>query len=1290
MGLPRNGILFLGLCLSAVLPGCYAGTAGVVLGVLSSSRGGDGNTPPVVSDLQVSGLRTSPAAISFVLHDAESDPVDAQISFTAADASGSPFLVGPDPSLKRLAASPRGTRHEKLWDFTSQVGGGFKEGLSVSVSIAGGSSSSIALAGLGNDPPRIERVAPPTGDETVGLADVALVVRDSSGDLASIAVEYRAVGDDSWRLAAPVRDPMVDCRGCLPGDSLARHPGDLARCPSCFAFREVKALKTGTPLIFVWDAVRDLGRTELEVELRVTPFDGVAFGDPAVSPLFRLDNNDPPTIEILDVAGPDRSFEVPVSYVVRDEEGDRVNVVLQWALENQEFPPPPAGIEDPDFLLELARSEEARFVELRGRHHLLSEAPLVLEGVLDDSSRLEPDEIREIDFVRRGLFARPAPLDGEPPPAPTPRDAGAFLLGREIRLIDPSGSVATRRIAAFDPATSVAKLSEPLPLRPAPGTRYELRANPDLASVSTTPGGLVHVFLWDSFRDLLGAGSSVTARVKLRAVAADPELGRESPPVFVEAGNQLLAQVQELRTSQDARAVAAVDLNADGRADVVVGEGRSRELSLFYHQSAAFGFPPEPGQRLPLGADPLALAPGDFNGDGRRDLLVLAMEGSLRAETSRALVYLQAADGRGLEPSPARVIPLAGTRPVAAAAGKLDEDDLDDVVIAVSVETVPDKLLIFLQAPGQGIKDVPGLELEAADILREVVLGDLDGDARADDIAAGAWEFGAGDERRGTVSIFLQEAAPAGPSRWRRSDMTASDSPRFLAIGDLDGQAPDDLVVLNEHSRTAEAYARGAAVEGAGEAEGWAAPVAIAALRTGPSPAALVVGDFNRDRRADVLAADRGSRALSAYLNRGAGSLSPDAALDIPTGEQPLAARSADFNLDGREDLVVLLGSGTRVYYQSHPGALLQDLAQRLKTERQPRSAAVGDVNGDGRADIAVVSQGSGTVGIHEQSEVGTLPESPGQTISTWRTPMAVSLGDVDGDGLLDVVVAGEDGEDGEGAGGFRVYSHAPGGPYREGAVLAVTGTAADVAVGDVDADGASEVLLLRTSRVQGVLGVYDRSPGGGLELRQETSVEVEPATNPFAFSRVLGVDDLDGDGRHDAVVLRSTTSGSALVYRQEGWGLELWRSLPTDPYPRALALGDLDGDGLSDLAVVDVSLDVRVFLREAGGAPGPSRRTSLRTFLPNLAVAIGDINGDGLADVLASTSIGQHLRFFLGTEEGDLGIRFQGDTSFPHQSWQLEGGALSLVLSDVNGDGRGDLLAALPENDAMLLILAR
>jgi FG-GAP-like repeat len=176
-----------------------------------------------------------------------------------------------------------------------------------------------------------------------------------------------------------------------------------------------------------------------------------------------------------------------------------------------------------------------------------------------------------------------------------------------------------------------------------------------------------------------------------------------------------------------------------------------------------------------------------------------------------------------------------------------------------------------------------------------------------------------------------------------------------VAVGDLNGDGKLDLAVANSSSNTVSVLL--------GTGNGAFQPQV--SYVTGTSPRSVTVGDLNGDGKLDLAVANYNSASVSVLLGNGNGTFQFQTEQSV--FGTPGSLTIGNFNRDGKPDLaatslasnviLVLPGYGTGTFYDINYGT-------NLATSPIPVSMSIGDLNGDGASDIVVADFSSNTVGV--------------------------------------------------------------------------------------------------------------------------------------------------------------------------------------------------------------------------------------------------------------------------------------------------------------------------------------
>jgi len=235
----------------------------------------------------------------------------------------------------------------------------------------------------------------------------------------------------------------------------------------------------------------------------------------------------------------------------------------------------------------------------------------------------------------------------------------------------------------------------------------------------------------------------------------------------------------------------------------------------------------------------------------------------------------------------------------------------------------------------------------------------------------------------------------------------------------------------------------------------------------------------------------------------------------------------------------------------------------------------------------------------------------------------------------------------------------------------AVAGVPAGLAVGDLNADGRSDVVVANGTGAK-VVSVLLNDGAEGF-----TRDDYATGSSPQG----VAVADVNGDGRPDVVTANSSARTVSVLRNVGGGTLTLKADYTTGPLPTAVAAGDLNRDGRADLVTANSgAATVSVLLNRGNGTFSP--RTDVVTGGAPNSVALADFDGDGKLDVATANPRARLAR-------GVSVLLGRGDGTFrPRRDYPVGLYASRVLAADLNGDGRPDL--ALSEGGNLAVMLNR
>jgi hypothetical protein len=339
-----------------------------------------------------------------------------------------------------------------------------------------------------------------------------------------------------------------------------------------------------------------------------------------------------------------------------------------------------------------------------------------------------------------------------------------------------------------------------------------------------------------------------------------------------------------------------------------------------------------------------------------------------------------------------------------------------------------------------------------------------------------------------------------------------------------------------------------------------------------------------------------------------------------------------------------------------------------FQTGVNPRMVVIGDLDLDGKPDLVVPNLEDNSISVlRNTSSIGTISFAPKLDFVMGSNCCQVAVGDIDGDGMLDVITLNS-----SSPGKLSVFKN----QSTVGSIMLSQqdfGTQvlpAYIAIGDIDGDGRPDLIVGYFGKF---IGIWRNTTTGGV-------ISFAPEVDFLTSGNItcVFVGDLDGDNKPDLVGVDNGSSKISIFRNTSTSGIISFGSsleVNTGLNPSTVALGDLDGDGKLDLAVTSgYPAIVSVYLNTSTlGAI--SMGVGIDYPLVDLAygISIGDIDGDGkpdLAPAILNSTPSYISTFSNSSVLGNISFR----TAI---NYTVGENAFSDAIVDVDGDGKPDLITA-------------
>jgi hypothetical protein len=360
---------------------------------------------------------------------------------------------------------------------------------------------------------------------------------------------------------------------------------------------------------------------------------------------------------------------------------------------------------------------------------------------------------------------------------------------------------------------------------------------------------------------------------------------------------------------------------------------------------------------------------------------------------------------------------------------------------------------INCQVPSSGTASTTAAELRFATGTApgSVEAADFSGDGKFDIVIA--------NEQSNNVTILLGDGK-GGFRQSKDSPFSAGQLPNDIAIGDFNRDDKLDLVVANHETN------RLTLLLGDGTGRFAPAPNSFITVEVKPHVHGVATGDFDGDGNLDLVTDSWANDQILVLFGDGKANFRTPGTL-VRAGKRPYQRhRVADVNGDGKADIITTNvfteGNNVTVLLSDGRGGFKQPTGSPFAGGDSPFNLAVGDVNGDGAIDLAVVNSPSSMAEGHGKEGLtvmlgngnGGFTVLAGSPFATGKTPNRVAIGDVNGDRVNDIAVSSPDGNN------ITLFSMSRRGTVASSSTIAVGGNPKGLAIRDLNGDGKADIVV--------------------------------------------------------------------------------------------------------------------------------------------------------------------------------------------------------------------------------------
>ncbi|CAF4188254.1 unnamed protein product, partial [Adineta steineri] len=477
--------------------------------------------------------------------------------------------------------------------------------------------------------------------------------------------------------------------------------------------------------------------------------------------------------------------------------------------------------------------------------------------------------------------------------------------------------------------------------------------------------------------------------------------------------------------------------------------------------------------------------------------------------------------------------------------------------------------------------------------------------------------------------------------------------PTSVAVDDLNNDNELDIIVANS------------ATENIGILYGYGngsfASLNMYSTGVGSIPQAVTIGDFNNDKKVDIVVIDSGTDRIVTLIKYDTGSFRNQSTFSTGTDSAPSAVAVADLNNDGWLDFVSAnSGSGNvGIFLGLSNGTFSNQTTYSTGIKPLTVAVTIVDLNNDSYLDIVAANFWNDNVGIFLGYGNGTFTNQTTFNTSYFSRPSAVISGDFNNDSRLDIAVSLES------SGGIGVLIGRGNGTFFDVVIYSIGSNALPTSIATSDFNNDNRLDIVVTNFNLGSISIfYGNGDGSFSNLTNYT-------TGSNSQPSWIVVSDLNNDAILDIAVANFGTDNIGVFFGNVNHSFydQITFSTGYGSAPNALVVEDFNDDNQLDIAFVNFGTNyLGVLLGCINGTFFDPLTYSTGENSQPVFLAVGDFNNDKRLDIVVANSDTDNIGMFFGYSNEDF-------LKAPAYSTGSYSQVTSIAVGDFNNDTRLDVI---------------